>query len=857
MRWFLALAAAAAVVAPATAADVRFADGTPVTLQAVGQLYEKTTGRNLDDRWVRVAAGGFAPLSQPDPKAKASGAAGVPFLARLNMLGDPVQGTAGMFCLVAAGGIGDAKLDILGWVPAAYVITGSRCLEDEKSGILIKAMAINSLQYLKAGGVPDDERAAPPRLLASPPPFRGADFGPARFFDFYFVWADTDRENEDKGFALIAENPSVNANAAVSDDDFRRLSKIIGWIDKSRLCFWRTREAVQWNDLDPSRPNPGRAYATAAHAKAEYDPAFKGPTETDAPVTEVFTGGRPAAWDPRRMRYPLLTLRVPDGTAADGSPRTKEAPYESFARNTLRRVGVIGDVFDEKGQPVMSEAARQGVQLDMIRAREQLRRTEILFVIDRTVSMKNWWKATADSVDRMIAQVNRDGRSVAVGFCFYGDINPGSPDREGKAANLKEAIDAGAVRPGRLLDARTDAAALREKLKELADPNDIPGGGRLEMVYAGLEVGIIEARGWSKNARKMVILIGDDGNHRLPDAEEKEVHERIAELLDPTPDAAAAAADYETPKEFYALQVCKVDDRPGDPTQLFKAQTELLMKRIKERSKDARVGYYNTAQEDQFLAEIERRYAELKAQADGTAEWLQKAQSGQVKAVTEIRDPEAVNILRGIAARRKLRLEDLIQGVQAFDERYVWELDPQTKDRDVRQLRRMILVSEGELSRVLDMFGNFFHNPENPPSLDQLATLLLDAQAGDPRAGAGVKGLGKGQRLDQMRVTYGFSFVSELSAFLGYNLAPGAKAPDRNAAAEQAFKRQLQKKFLLLEDIKEGRTRDYVALDAQDTLKLRPVAGSDRPLAPAARRGFKRGDGSITFYWIDFDREWP
>ncbi|HYH67381.1 MAG TPA: hypothetical protein VD866_21970 [Urbifossiella sp.] len=865
MRWLLALTLAAAVPAAAGAADVRFADGTPVTLADVSKAFEKENKRSLEDRWGRVAAGGFAPLSQPDRKAKASGAPAITFLARVNCLYE-VQGPPGdwKYFLVASGSIADNTFTILGWVPEVFVLTGTRCQEDPASAIQIKAMAINSLRYLKAGAAPEETRIAPPRVLAAPPPFAGADLGASRFFEFYYVWADTDRENEDRGYALIAEAPSVNPNNEMTDADFRRLSGIIGWIEKPRLCFWRTREAVQWDDLNQTRTNPGRAYATRDQARADIDPAAAtAPAGADALVTERFTNGRPTIWDPRRMRYPLLSMRVPDGVGADGAPRTKEVAYESFRGNTLRHVGVIGDVFDKDGKPAMTEDARLDVQLDINRAREQVRRTEILFVIDRTVSMKGWWKKTADAVDELVTRVNREERSVAVGFCYFGDVNNGSPEREGQvggykealAKNYQEALEKGGVFAGRLLDTKTDAAELQAKLKELAEPREMPGGGRLELVYTGLEAGIREARGWTRNARKMVILLGDDGNHRLPPDQERAVHDRLAKLLVPTPDAAAAGVDYETPKEFYALQMCALDPRPDDPTQLFKTQMDDLIGRIKARSKTAEAGYFNTTDQKSFFTAVDAQYAKLKALADRGDEEFRRIQTGQVDAVTEIRDPEVVNILRGIAARRKVRVEDLLRGVQAFDQRFVWELDP--KQPGVRQLRKMVLVNHVEFDRIHDVLKNFFNDPVNPPALDQLAHLVLNAQAGDIRMRDRVKTLADAERLDVMRVTYGFSFVNELSAFLGYNRGAGAAPPKRDEKSERDFKRRLLKKYLLLEDIRQNRVREYGPIDDQDAVHVQPLAGRDRELPPDARRRFKRGDGSVEYYWIDFDREWP
>ncbi len=852
MRWTMAVSCLLLAEAASAAFDVRWPDGERMTVAEVARRYENRTGRTIPQKRVWVVSDRFEPLRQPARPGNdnpPSGAPALPFLTQVNMVGDFVQTGDGNFVLISDKQIlkfPDATL--LGWVPLARVLTRTVCLGDDRTDIKIKSMVVNSLAYLKKSGEGEAARVLPPRIRLAPDP-DGTDNGAFRFFDFYFVWGDTRPDSEQEGYALLGENPSFNVNAELPPEEFRKATRIIGWVRKSRLCFWRTREALQWDDQNTKRTEPARAYASRDLALADLDPGARPPASEDEVIVEKFADNRPVSWEPRRMRYPLLTIRV---------EKTQPLVHETHRNNILRRVGVIGDVFDENGKPVMDEQLRQNIRDDIIRTRQQLARTEILFVIDRTTSMEPWWTATAEAVKALLEQVKGADRSVAVGFCFYGDVYP-STEKEGKVANLEEAIKLGGVVPGRLFDARADEKELKEKLKELADTTRvIPGGTRPEMVYAGIEAGLLEAKGWSKNARKMLILIGDDGNHPLPAEEEQTVHKRIVDLCVPSDDRSK---DYQIPWEFYALQVRPVapapadPSEPPDPTVLFKNQVNALVKRIKAKSDNAVARYFNTTERGQFLAEIEERYKALAAHAARQEEEIQRAQTGQLRAVTEIRDPEVVRILQSIAARQsaargqRITLDDLLKGAQAFDERFVWELAPRT---NVRQIRRMILVSGGELKDVLGLFEDFFTNPENPPSLEDLARSLIAVQSGDPN----LKGKTDAEKLDALKVKFGFSFVGELMQLLGYDREAGRPRPKPDPDAERRLKQRLQKKFYLLQDLKAEKVRKYTQLTPNDEVNLK-TEGPGEDLPAHLRRGFKRGDGSATWYWVDFDKEWP
>lgn len=86
---------------------------------------------------------------------------------------------------------------------------------------------------------------------------------------------------------------------------------------------------------------------------------------------------------------------------------------------------------DGAGNQVTTKETREAVGGELDRLKGQLARTEILFVIDRTESMDDYWRATAETLRRLLDAVAKSDRSLAVGFCYSGDVDPATP-QEGK-----------------------------------------------------------------------------------------------------------------------------------------------------------------------------------------------------------------------------------------------------------------------------------------------------------------------------------------------------------------------------------------------------------------------------------------
>jgi hypothetical protein len=185
---------------------------------------------------------------------------------------------------------------------------------------------------------------------------------------------------------------------------------------------------------------------------------------------------------------------------------------------------------------------------------------------------------------------------------------------------------------------------------------------------------------------------------------------------------------------------------------------------------------------------------------------------------------------------------------QVYDERFVWENHPKTHER---QLRWMILVSRGELDQVIQLIERFSDEPDGPRSLEELTHSLISSLTGEAKEKIrGWPASLKQKHLDQLRVEFGFSFVSELFTWLRYNFPPDKPRPAPIAEFEREFRQKLQKKYSLLQDVRQDRIYEYEKLNESDQVKLK------RSGQPAVqRRGFQRRE--TIWYWLDLDREWP
>jgi hypothetical protein len=370
------------------------------------------------------------------------------------------------------------------------------------------------------------------------------------------------------------------------------------------------------------------------------------------------------------------------------------------------------------------------------------------------------------------------------------------------------------------------------------------GGDRPEQLFAGLDVGLEVAGPWTPSARKLCVLIGDDGHHQLPQEQENLLINRIVDRLAPAS---------ETAFEFYALHITPTRGPTDDPTRLFLQQARKILGRLKERAPDASGEVLNAVSSERLIEVVGERFAALRAEANRLDEELRKIQLGQYAdpAKTKLNDPKLAKLLES----QGVNLEQL-KGTQVFDRRWVTECDP--KQPDVPQLRKMILVSERELRNISELLRNFFASTSGEFTTKELVEQLLELQKGDAKYDEDEKAFlqenqnKRNERIRRVGATYGLSFIGEFIHYVERENDPDVtKQPTRNERMKIFY--ELKKKSQLLEDILKGQKYAYTASGPDDqSLTQR----GPRPLPGSHDRKFTK-DGDAYWYWIDHLEEWP
>lgn len=799
-----------------------------------------------------VAADGYQPRRWPGKEADPSGAAALPFLRAVKVLLE-TQGDR-EFSLVGDPDVNlenGADYTVYGWVPTRSIVKSSLCLRDDVTKIFKKAIVLNSADYIRGLKNQSVEELRPPKVNRSIE--GGAPKSGEReltFFQFFYVWADTNPNSETEGEVLLGENALYNSADTTTSTPLKDRAKVFGWVSKNRLCFWNTSEGVEWNGGSKSRL-PARGFQKLDEAEKD----SKGLGVGSSSEIEIFGGNQPVPWKPRMMRFPRLDITYENKAKKLVTDPSKAGYPGEYGQNALYRIGVIGDVLGE-GDSSVGRGVKQDFNQELAIVREQLKQTEILFVMDRTASMAPWYGLTVQTVEKLIANTDGDNRKLSVAFCYYADVSEGG--REGKATKadaLKESpprIQVTALLP---VDQKPDSPFQREletlrqignsendKLRKPGDAGLWIGGDPPEMLYFGLEHGLEQTK-WSPHSRKMVVLIGDHGNHPLNAEDDAKKHRELVDLLRPSG---------VSPIEFYALHAYeKTEDKnKRAAVELFRDQMTALVAAAsqppppKKDSTPQPIGQAKyldlKSDKEAFLKSIADRYQSLRDRAEELDRSFSELQNGSGK----LEDPEVIAVLKLIALKKGLKTDEwrrMIRGIQPFQVHLVWELDPKTQEP---QIRKKVLVSRSDIESVQkDMFNDIF-NPDRPLlSLDGVMEKVVSAMTRqDPNF--------DWKNKDKFLAAHfrGLSFRAEL-----YELWT---APNKNAAQLPELLYKLQMKHLRLQDILADKKREFLPPQVENGKKIIKFA-EPVDLKPDELRWFKQGDGKDKYYWLDLLEEWP
>lgn len=765
-----------------------------------------------------LACKGCRPVDLPDAKAapvpflRDGKPAAVEFMEPFFAVGEPYQSGGTKYRLLARADRDASKLvDYVGWVDARY-LAGSEALKDKDTLIHHKAITVT-----RPRGAKGEKVSGVPVYLA--PDLNAEQASPVSLLQLYFIYADTHPEDPDKGFALLGRG-AVLASP-------RDTGLMLGWVPKSRVCRWFTREAFDFHES--RRPAPAEVYLKPNDA---YD-AWTGHSRK---VRPIFRERPPADGKPLRplpadqMRF--LLLPWPDATAED---RAARARYEKLPGGDgrepvpLHHVGMYGgfrsSVTDEE---VMSSDEVERLKRKLSQLKDEATRVQVLFVIDDTASMVPYFKPVADVFGEVLKQLRSDRRVVDAAVTYYNDVTSRGTDPYA------------AVKSSPLRDFRTHGPAVAAELARHAAAD---GGDPPEQVLRGLRKGIVDAE-FAQKARKLVFLLGDMGHNTTFDTDKwpSPTEGQIARQLNPAG---------QSPIEFYAVQMVDPDAPFDFASEKLSAQdfrrrakkildeSELILskdKSLKHRTA-GRYFHFAPARLDEMRKVLLDGFKKLDDEAALIARQIDELSVGRFTAEV---GPELLRMLEAEGVDiGKLRA---LKGAQVFETGYL----PARTQQGAPQVAERLLVSEGQINEVIEGLKKLASRDPARRTLKELIPKLIEAQAGETIADA---------LFPQAR---GLTFRSD---FL--------RSPARRFRANQASENEravLLKKLMMLEDLVAGvryeryaESRESVAgVELKRYRREGEALRLDGSKPDRMRRYFHLGgDKTSRWYWIDFEKEWP
>ncbi len=422
----------------------------------------------------------------------------------------------------------------LGWLPEEQAAPFAnkeglpQALREKTTPIHRKCMLINQLEEARKV---EDLRAQV--AFTSRPDAGGKVLRSRALFTIYYVYQETPTH------FFVGDQPIA-----------RRTDALVGWVPRSRVCQWNTREAVEFNKAD-KRSRPAVLFRTRQemidYLKSDTLPSLAdlGPEGKFEPRPLALEQLDAPDWKHFQARFPLVS----EEGVVQG--------FEPVGGCKIYKVGIIGDVYskDLRAGPVLTNRQLEEARRKVEEMRRQVTTIQVLFVIDATFGMDDYFKAGHDAVKQIMAGLQQLGNRdltprVEFSVNFY-------RDRRNDGGGLIPAFDGVPFGTG------LDAIERLEKVRALG------GGDELDSVYHGISKALesdprkpVPAGQKSKfepNAIKILVLIGDDGND---DSDKEYTQDRVVKDL--------LAAGEGQPINFFAVSV-------GDQTKpRFKKLTEQM-----------------------------------------------------------------------------------------------------------------------------------------------------------------------------------------------------------------------------------------------------------------------------------------
>ena len=586
----------------------------------------------------------------------------------------------------------EAPSRIVGWFHEDDVLTTREALK-HRPGIFLKGLVINQWRQATDSGVRIQGATVRkgPGVKTGGDPF--PDAGEIGLFSFYFIYKKFE-DNRGNAFYLLGETP-IMRNVTQPKDT------LVGWVASDRVVEWSTRQAVQFDKgtltqrLAAGGSEGAKIFVTDVEVLAYLQGEESMAGEPLEPV--AVEDPKVTSWQHNWPRFPLFEIR-------DNRHLPSAGP--------LYNVGFIGDQIYMSGRAGASGAELADNLEKMEVLRREIKNIDLLFVIDSTGSMRNYFPAAAEAVLAIASQVRTEFSGeqtpeIRYSVVFYRDY----VDEDGEPEPTDTYLT-------KRLPFTGNQSAVARFLKDEQDMMcNGCGGDELEAVFYGIDYGITAAAREVKDiGLRAIVLIGDKGNHRR-DSRSYTV-DKVAKAM------------RENKYDFFCFHVVNDAMAQGDPeARAFRDQCTDIERKIQMSSTTGRT----TASDPKAISQAIIGAARTMGQEmEKTGEAAAKVSRGEA-GLAEIRQQYGVRLTQRLSDMMLKKGVDpaifVEKSVQVFDRGWVTEQDPFS---GARQIETVLLVDRPTLEQLQGVLAGMTKEPPTRRTVEALWTKVLkDMTQGD------------------------------------------------------------------------------------------------------------------------------
>lgn len=620
-----------------------------------------------------------------------------------------VEESGRKYCLAAEMNMATQKPGkFIGWFAEEDILLNRQAIKD-KPGIYLKGLIINQWNETIEKGMDISGAAA----LDGPGTRPGSKGNPYKklaelgLFNFYFVYAKTVSKDTSETHFLLGFTPTI-------PNITKPAETLIGWVSGKRVYEWSTRQAVEFDKTTLKKRigkktkeqiDQGRGGVEIFETEEELTAYLRGQeTLGDMELIPVAQEDiRVKEWQYNWPRFPLFDVKKNDVNPEAGP---------------LYHVGYIGDQIYVKGGATGADVGTMAnYQEELQKLQKDLRDIDLIFVIDSTGSMRNYFRSAAEGVKRITEYIAREypvdspeRPDIRYSVVFYRDYADEDGQSDPNDTYLIKRLP---------LTGNTDAVRrFLEGEEEMIC--DGCGGDEPEAVFHAIDQSIATAAEEVKERTgyKAIILMGDKGNH-AHDPRDYTV-EKIADRI------------IKNGYDFFSFHVVNAEDVEKDvDVRRFREQTDRIQALIQMDAlyNKQRIMTNDPEKIAQMIVETSRRLTEEMAKAKLAIRDISTGEAG----LQDIKQQHGVQLTKRLTEMMEKRGIDpkvfVEKSIQIFGHGWTSEKDPSNNES---QLRVMLLIDRPTLEQLLAILAGFIKEPPSRESVINVWTKVLkDVTTGD------------------------------------------------------------------------------------------------------------------------------